>query len=55
VHAEISPEFQTVHARMEKLGLLDHPLGPRDDAAMFPVRRWSGTRFVDLPTVKVSH
>ena len=54
VHAEFSTQFQTLHASMEKRGLLDHPLGPRDDAAMFPVRRWDGTRFVDLPRVKVT-
>jgi hypothetical protein len=54
VHAEFSTQFQTLHASMEKRGLLDHPLGPRDEAAMFPVRRWDGTRFVDLPRVKVT-
>jgi hypothetical protein len=55
VHAEISAELQAVHASLEKGGLLDHRFGARDDAAMFPVRRWDGTRFVDLPRVKVEH
>ena len=53
--AEISREFQALHARLERQGALDHPFGPRDDADMFPVRRWDGTRFVDLPRVKVAH
>ena len=53
--AEISREFQAAHARLERQGVLDHPFGPRDDADMFPVRRWDGTRFVELPRVKVAH
>ena len=53
--AEISREFQAGHARREREGGLDHPFGPRDDAEMFPVRRWDGTRFVDLPPVTVAH
>ncbi|HXK08653.1 MAG TPA: hypothetical protein VMT70_03305 [Vicinamibacteria bacterium] len=55
VHAEISAEFQTVHALLERQGLLDHHLGTRDDAAMFPVLRWDGRRFVALPRVEVAH
>jgi hypothetical protein len=54
VHAEISPTFQQAHVLLERQGLLDHPFGPRDVAAMFPVQRWDGTRFVDLPRVKVT-
>jgi len=53
--AEISREFQTQHAQLERQGLLDHHFGPTDDRDMFPVRRWDGTRFVDLPRVKVEH
>jgi hypothetical protein len=53
--AEISREFQAEHARLERQGALDHPFGPRDDADMFPVLRWDGTRFVELPRVKVAH
>jgi hypothetical protein len=53
--AEVSREFQAGHARREREGGLDHPFGPRDDAEMFPVRRWDGTHFVDLPPVTVAH
>jgi hypothetical protein len=53
--AEISREFQAAHARRERESGLDHPFGPGDDAEMFPVRRWDGTRFVDLPRVTVAH
>jgi hypothetical protein len=52
--AEISREFQAQHALLERQGVLDHPFGPQDDADMFPVRRWNGSRFVDLPRVKVA-
>jgi hypothetical protein len=53
--ADISHEFQTQHAQLERQGLLDHRFGPTDDREMFPVRRWDGTRFVELPRVKVEH
>jgi hypothetical protein len=53
--AEISREFQVAHARLEREHVLDHLFGPTDDRDMFPVRRWDGTRFVDLPKVKVAH
>jgi hypothetical protein len=53
--AEISREFQTQHAVLERQGLLDHPFGPVDDREMFPVRRWDGRRFVELPGTAVKH
>lgn len=53
--AEISREFQSQHALLERQGLLDHPFGPSDDRDMFPVRRWDGRRFVELPRVAVTH
>jgi hypothetical protein len=54
-NAEISRQFQTAHALLERQGALDHPFGPRDDVDMFPVRRWDGRHFVELPRVKVVH
>lgn len=53
--AEISRELQSQHALLERQGVLDHPFGPTDDREMFPVRRWDGRRFVDLPRVPVAH
>jgi hypothetical protein len=53
--AEISREFQAAHAVLERQGILDHPFGPSDDRDMFPVRRWDGRRFVELPRVPVTH
>lgn len=53
--AEISREFQAAHAVLERQGVLDHPFGPSDDRDMFPVRRWDGRRFVELPKVPVTH
>jgi hypothetical protein len=53
--AEISREFQAQHVLLEREGALDHRFGSTDDREMFPVRRWDGTRFVDLPRVKVAH
>lgn len=51
---EVSHEFRAEHARLERGGLLDHPFGPRDERDLFPVRRWDGRRFVELPPVAVS-
>jgi len=53
--AEISREFLTQHARLERQGLLDHTFGLIDDREMFPVRRWNGQRFEELLRVKVDH
>ncbi len=53
VSAEVSREFRAVHARLEREGIVDHPFGPRDQAAVLPVKRWDGRRFVDLPRVPV--
>lgn len=55
VSADISQEFRAVHARIEREGIVDHPFGPRDEAAALPVKRWDGRRFVDLPHVRVGH
>jgi hypothetical protein len=53
VSAEVSREFQVQHVTLERQGALDHPFGPRDVREMFPVKRWDGRRFVDLPGVRV--
>jgi hypothetical protein len=53
VSAEVSQEFRAVHGRLEREGIVDHPFGPRDQAAVLPVKRWDGRRFVDLPRVPV--
>jgi hypothetical protein len=53
--AEISREFQSQHAVLERQGVLDHPFGPIDDRDMFPVRRWDGRQFLELPGVAVNH
>ena len=53
--AEISREFQAQHVLLERQGVLDHPFGPIDDREMFPVVRWDGRRFVELPRVPVAH
>jgi hypothetical protein len=55
VHAEISRDYQVVHASLERRGLVDHPFGPRDDADVFPVLRFESGRFRRLPSVRVDH
>jgi len=55
VGAEISHEFQRQHAALARQGLVDHPFGPTDEREMLPVRRWDGSRFVELPRVPVAH
>lgn len=53
--AEISREFQAVHAALERQGALDHVFGARDDAEMFPVLRFEDGRFRELPRAAVAH
>jgi hypothetical protein len=55
VQAEISREFQVAHRGLERRGLVDHAFGRRDDAALFPVLRFDGTRYRALPPVVVGH
>jgi hypothetical protein len=52
--AEVSAEFRMIHQQMERAGLLDHSFGPADEAPLFPVRRWNGSAFVDLPPAPVT-
>jgi len=52
--AEVSAQYRVVHQEMERAGSLDHPFGPADEAGLFPVRRWNGSTFVDLPTAPVT-
>jgi hypothetical protein len=46
--AEIGDDFRRIHAELEHSGLLKHPVGPQDEAALFPVLRWSGRGFVKI-------
>lgn len=52
--AAVSSEFAALHARLEKEGQLDHSLGPRDDADMFPVRVFDAAGVRELKRVAVS-
>ncbi len=52
--AELSEHFRAGHREMEQAGFLDHPFGPEDEADLFPVRRWNGSAFVDLPPAPVT-
>jgi len=52
--AELSPELIGLHRQLERTGYLDHAFGPADEADLFPVRRWNGSTFVDLPTAPVT-
>ena len=40
--AELSAELRALHARLQKLSILDHPLGERDREQLWPVQRWRG-------------
>jgi hypothetical protein len=45
----VSPEFVTLHARLEQLGVLDHRFDRADEKRLQPVLRWDGRRFAPLP------
>jgi hypothetical protein len=54
VHVEVTPQLLARHARLEQQGVLDHPFGARDEAALFPVRLFDAAGVHDLARVPVS-
>jgi hypothetical protein len=48
---EHQPAFHQLHDAMHRAGLLDHPYGPVDDAALWPIFRWEGNQFVPVRPV----
>ena len=52
--AEFGGNYVRLHQQeLEARRLVDHAVGPRDEAMAFPVRIWKGTRFEDLPRAPV--
>lgn len=45
---ELSGEYGQAHRAKERTGELDHAVGPAEEVAARAVRRWDGTRFVDV-------
>jgi hypothetical protein len=54
VHVEVTPQLLARHAQLERLGVLDHAFGARDEAALFPVRLFDATGVHDLARVPVT-
>ena len=54
VHAEVTPEFRSLHARLERDGAIDHAFGARDEADMFPVRLFDAAGVRVVKPVSVS-
>jgi len=54
LRVELWPALLRRHRDAELSGLLDHSFGRSDEADLFPVRRWNGSRFVDLPPAPVA-
>jgi hypothetical protein len=49
IAAELGERLPTVHALFERKGLLDHPFSRERDAQfLWPVRRWDGSKFVEI-------
>jgi hypothetical protein len=49
VSAELTQQYKALHRRREKAGLLNHALGPFDEAQLWPVRFWNGKGWTALP------
>jgi hypothetical protein len=47
--AETGDCYRTLHAELELDGKLKHAYGARDEAELFPVRKWDGAKFVPIP------
>jgi hypothetical protein len=45
---EVSGAYRAIHRMFEKVGRLDHPMGPEEEKALAAVVRWNGSRFVPL-------
>jgi hypothetical protein len=52
---ELTREFFLVHEHHERSGRLDHAFGERDEADFFPLLKWDGQAFVELPSVPITH
>jgi hypothetical protein len=48
LHAQIESSFITLHDGLFTRGLLDHRCGPNDEAALWPMLRWSGRSFLPV-------
>jgi hypothetical protein len=46
--ADHQPSFVIMHNELFRLGRLNHPYGPQDEAALWPVYRWNGQAFDEL-------
>ena len=46
--AQLTPGLFAEHARQFAAGLVTHPFGKADEDALFPVRKWDGSGFVNL-------
>lgn len=50
---EFTREFHSLHALLERRGLLDHPLGEVDRKALFPLLLWQDEGWLPLPPAPV--
>ena len=46
--AQFDQSYRSVHARLEKAQLIDHPFGPRDEGDLWPVLRWDRDTFIRI-------
>jgi hypothetical protein len=44
-----------MHRDMHQRGVLDHEWTPAEEATLFPVLRWDGARFVEIPRGRVTY
>jgi hypothetical protein len=52
LEALVADDYRTLHAHLELLGRLTHPLGSTDTAELLPVLQWDGRAFSPVPAVR---
>lgn len=48
VRAESRPDWRLLRNEAHRLGIMPHPYGPADEAALWPLLRWNGTGYDEL-------
>jgi len=53
--ALVAAGLLTHHRNLERSGVLDHAWSVAEEATLFPVKRWNGTQFVEVPRGRVMY
>jgi hypothetical protein len=55
IELDSTPQFDLLHERARKAGIVDHDRGAVDEQWLLPVRRWDGSKYVELNRAPFRH